>query len=386
MKIIQVHNFYQFSGGEDVVVENERKLLESKGNSVFQFIKENKEINGYSFLKKANLINASVWSQASFHEIKELIKKVKPDICHVHNYMPLISPSVFSACGEMKVPVLQTLHNYRMLCANAFLFRNGKVCEECVGKSLYHGVRYGCYRSSRVQTFAVARMIESNKKKGMWDGGVDGYIALTDFSKNKFIKGGLPADKIFVKPNFLFEDPGYSGKDENYFFFAGRLDETKGIDVLIEAANELPGVKFKVAGDGPLKEKVTAVQNIEYLGQLEKDELLKRVKNSIALIFPSIVFESMPMTILESFACGKPVIGSKLGAMAEIIEDGKTGLLFEPGSAKALVEKIEWAIKNKDEMKQMGINARKEYEEKYSAEKNYEMLMEIYNNLVRIYC
>jgi glycosyltransferase involved in cell wall biosynthesis len=229
-------------------------------------------------------------------------------------------------------------------------------------------------------------MIESNKKKGMWDGGVDGYIALTDFSKNKFIKGGLPADKIFVKPNFLFEDPGYSGKDENYFFFAGRLDETKGIDVLTEAANELPGAKFKVAGDGPLKEKVTAVSNIVYLGQLKKNELLEYIKSSTALVFPSILYETFGLSIIEAFACGKPVIGSKLGAMAEIIEEGKAGLLFEPGSAKALAEKIEWAIKNKDEMKQMGINARKEYEEKYSAEKNYEMLMEIYNNLVRIYC
>jgi glycosyltransferase involved in cell wall biosynthesis len=281
----------------------------------------------------------------------------------------------------MKVPVLQTLHNYRMLCANANLFRDGEVCEECIGKSLYHGVKYGCYRSSRVQTFAVARMIESNKKKGMWDGGVDGYIALTNFSKNKFIKEGMPAAKIFVKPNFLFEDPGYSGKDENYFIFAGRLDETKGIDVLIEAANELPGVKFKVAGDGPLKEKVTAVPNIEYLGQLKKNELLEYIKSSTALVFPSKSYETFGLSIIEAFACYKPVIGSKLGAMAEIIEDGKTGLLFEPGSAKALVEKIEWAIKNKDEMKQMGINARKEYEEKYSAEKNYEMLMYIYNNL-----
>jgi glycosyltransferase involved in cell wall biosynthesis len=381
MKILQVHNYYQFSGGEDSVLENEKRLLESKGNSVFQFIKENKEINGYSLLKKANLFNRSVWSKESFHELKELIKKVKPDICHVHNYMPLISPSVFSACREMKVPVLQTLHNYRMLCANANLFRDGEVCEECIGKSLYHGVKYGCYRSSRVQTFAVARMIESNKKKGMWDGGVDGYIALTNFSKNKFIKEGMPAAKIFVKPNFLFEDPGYSGKDENYFFFAGRLDETKGIDVLIEAANELPGVKFKVAGDGPLKEKVTAVPNIEYLGQLKKNELLEYIKSSTALVFPSKSYETFGLSIIEAFACYKPVIGSKLGAMAEIIEEGKTGLLFEPGSAKALVEKIEWAIKNKDEMKQMGINARKEYEEKYSAEKNYEMLMYIYNNL-----
>jgi len=382
MKILQVHNRYQLSGGEDVVVENEKRLLESKGHIVLQFIKDNKEIIGYSFLKKAKLINSAVWSKESFKEVKELIKNVKPDICHVHNYMPLISPSVFYACYKMKVPVVQTLHNYRMLCSNAYLFRNGKACEKCVGKSLYHGVKYGCYRDSRIQTFTVARMIEINKKKGTWNDKIDGYIALTNFSKNKFIEGGLPEDKIFVKPNFLFEDPGYSEKDENYFLFAGRLDETKGINVLIETATKSPHIRFKVAGDGPLKKNIINIPNVEYLGQLNKKELVEKIKNSTALIFPSLLYENMPMIIIETFACGKPMIASNLGAIAELIEDGRTGLLFEPGNANDLAEKIIWAFEHREEMKQMGMNARKEYEEKYTAEKNYLILMDIYQKAI----
>lgn len=382
MKILQIHNRYLLSGGEDAVVENEKRLLESNGNSVFQFVKDNNDINGYSLFKKANLINSTVWSKESYRELKELIKKVEPDICHVHNYMPLISPAVFYACNEMKVLVIQTLHNYRMLCSNAYLYRQRQVCEECIGKSLYHAVKYGCYRNSGIQTFIVARMVERHKKKKTWSDRVDAYIALTDFSKNKFEKGGLYADKIFVKSNFLFEDPGYSYYDESYFIFAGRLDEIKGVNDLIEAAAKSPNIKFKIAGEGPLSKGVTAVPNIEYLGQLRKEELFKWIKNSSALIFPSLLYENMPLTIIEAFACGKPVIASNLGVMAEMIVDGKTGLLFTPGNSEDLASKIRWAFNHPNEMKAMGINARKDFEEKYIAEKNYKMLMDIYERVI----
>lgn len=381
MKILQVHNFYQFSGGEDTVFYNEYKLLSSFGHDVIQYTKDNKDIINYYFFDKGKLFFSSSYSRSTYKEVIKIIEEHKPDICHVHNTLTLITPSVYYACKKMGVPIVQTLHNYRLICANAYLFRNGKVCEECVGKSLYHSVKYGCYRNSRFQTYVLARTIEWNKKNGTWNNLIDAYIALTKFSKRKFFDGGLPENKIFIKPNFLFEDPGYSENNEGYFLFAGRLDETKGVNVLIEAAKTLPNLKFKVAGDGPLKEKIIAVPNIEYLGQLKKNELLGFVQKTAALVFSSIWFEAMPMTILESFACGKPVIGSNLGAMAEIIEDSKTGLLFEPGNANDLAEKILWAKNNPEKMREMGLNARKEFEEKYTADKNYEMLMDIYNNL-----
>ncbi|MEG8988164.1 glycosyltransferase family 4 protein [Ignavibacteria bacterium 4148-Me] len=381
MKILQVHNYYQLSGGEDTVFNNEYKLLSSFGHDVIQYTKDNKDISNYSFFDKRKLFFNSVYSKSTYMEVIKIIEEQRPDVCHVHNTLALITPSVYYACKKIGVPIVQTLHNYRLICTNAYLFRNGKVCEECIGKSLYNSVKHGCYRNSRLQTFVLARTIEWNKKKGTWNNLIDAYIALTEFSKRKFIEGGLPENKIFIKPNFLFEDPGCSENNEGYFLFAGRLDETKGVNVLIEAANTLPNLKFKVAGDGPLKEKIIAVPNIKYLGQLKKNELLGFVQKTTALVFSSIWFEAMPMIILEAFACGKPVIASNLGAMAEIIEHGKTGLLFEPGNANDLVEKILWAKNNPEKMIEMGLNARKEFEEKYTPAKNYEILMEIYEKV-----
>jgi len=382
MKIIQVHNYYRFSGGEDTVFSNEYKLLTSHGHEVIQYTKSNKEISNYNIYRKGKLFS-SICSRSTLEEVLEIIEEHKPDICHVHNTLALITPSVYYACKRMRVPVVQTLHNYRLICANASLFRNGKVCEECIGKSLYHSMRYGCYRGSRLQTFVLARTVEWNKKHGTWDNLIDAYIALTEFSKRKFVEGGLPENKIFIKPNFLFEDPGYSESDEGYFLFAGRLDEVKGVNVLIGAAESLPQIEFKIAGDGILRHKVSSVTNIKYLGQLNRNDLVLELKKSTALIFPSTWYETMGMTIIEAFACGKPVIASNLGAMAEIVEDGRTGLLFEAGNKSDLAEKISWARNNSGKARKIGLNARKEFEEKYTPERNYKMLVEIYEKTLQ---
>ena len=383
MKVIIIHNYYQYSGGEDIVLKNEFDLLASHGHEVSQFTKSNKEINSYSFIEKSKLFFDTAYSKRVYEDIPEIIKRNKPVICHVHNTMPLISPSVYYACNENNIPVVQTLHNYRLLCSNAYLFREGKVCEECIGKSLYNSVKYGCYRASKLQTFSLARTIEKNKKWDTWNTKIDSYIALTEFAKNKFIEGGLPEDKLKVKPNFLSEDPGTNYDIQNHFLFAGRLDVTKGVNVLLDSLQFFhEGMKILLAGDGPLKSAVQNSSKVKYLGQLDRIELIKKLHASVALIFPSIWYEGMPMLIVEAFACGKPVIASNLGSMAELIQDGKTGLLFDPGNATDLAEKINWAYLHKEEMKQMGINARKEYEQKYTAERNYDMLMKIYNEAI----
>lgn len=379
MKILQIHNYYQYSGGEDVVLKNEFDLLTAHGHEVIQFTKSNTELENYSFVEKSKLFFEAAYSNISYNKISELIKRSKPDVCHVHNTMPLISPSVYYACKENNIPVVQTLHNYRLICTNAYLFRDGKVCEECIGKSLYNSVKYGCYRDSKLQTLSLARTLEKNKKWDTWLTKIDSYIALTEFAKNKFIEGGLPVHKLKLKPNFLSEDPGINYDTQNHFLFAGRLDVTKGINILLDTRNYIEKeIRILIAGDGPLKEEAKRNSNKDYLGQVDQATLKKRIKESIAVIFPSIWYEGMPMLIVEAFACGKPVISSNLGAMAEIIEDGKTGLLFEPGNAADFAEKVNWAYLHKDEMKQMGINARKEYEQKYTANINYKILMEIY--------
>jgi len=385
MNILQIHNYYLFPGGEDVVLKNEYELLTSKKHTVLQYLKNNSEIANYSSFQKGKLFFDTSYSKKSYREILELLKAEKPDVVHVHNTLPLITPAVYYACSELNIPVVQTLHNYRLLCSNAYLFRNGKVCEECLGKSLYHSVKYGCYRYSRIQTFVLARMVEKHRKLSTWNTRIDAYIALTNFSKRKFVEGGLPENKICVKPNFHLESFEVNYNIQNHFLFAGRLDITKGITVLIDSQRMIGNeIKIYIAGDGPNKEEIISSQSstFTYLGQIPNKNLVEKIKNSIALVFPSIWYEGMPMTIVEAFACGKPVIASNLGAMAEIIEDGRTGLLFKPGDSEDLAEKINWANEHKEEMRQMGINARKEYEEKYTAEKNYKILMDIYEKAI----
>lgn len=382
MKIFQVHNKYQLSGGEDGVFNNEKDLLESNGDTVIQYQKDNKEIENFSLLEKASLLFKTSWNQDSYLEIKDKLKEIKPDICHVHNYLPLLSPSIFYACNELKIPVIQTLHNYRLLCASAYLFRDGHICEECIGKSTYRSLKYNCYRDSKIQSFAVSRMIETHKNKKTWQNIIDGFICLTEFSKSKFVEGGISTEKLFLKPNFLSDDPGFSQSNQNYFLFVGRLDETKGIHILLDAMKKLPHIKFKIAGDGPLKAKLNNYDNLEYLGQLDRANLFSALKNCISLIFPSMWYENMPLSIIEAFACGKPVIASDLGAMAELIKNEKTGLLFEPGNSEQLAQKIDWAFNYPEEIRKYGINAREEYEKNYTAKKNYEILISIYNQIL----
>jgi len=382
MRILQVHNRYLYAGGEDVIAEREKQLLISHGHEVVQFQKDNKDIETYSLFQKTSLLWKTAWSGIIYGQIRANFRESRPDICHVHNFFPLVSPSIYYACDELKIPVVQTLHNYRLLCVNAYLFRNGHVCEECIGRTTYHSLRYGCYHDSVIQSFAVANMIQTHRKRQTWNEKVDAYICLSEFSKGKFVDGGLPEQKLFLKPNFLEEDPGVSRDDGGYVLFAGRLEESKGIQVLLEAAKQLPSLMFKVAGDGPLQKRTSSALNVELLGRLAKQKLMQSLKKASLLVSPSILYENMPLIICEAFANGKPVIASRLGAMAEMVTDGKTGLLFEAGNAQDLAAKISWAVSHKDEMRAMGMNARKVFEQKYSAETNYTKLMAIYSQAV----
>jgi glycosyltransferase involved in cell wall biosynthesis len=384
MKVLQIHNFYQFSGGEDIVLENEYDLLARNGNAVVQYTRDNDEIRKYSLLGIIRFILTAKFSLRAYKEITAVIRDFRPNVCHIHNTFPLISPSAYYACHDMNVPVVQTLHNYRVLCSNACLFRDGQVCEECLGKSLYHSVRYGCYHNSSLQTLVVSSIIEYHKKKGTWQDPVGAYIALTEFSRKKLIEGGLPEGKIFVKPNCLAKDPGLGTDSEDYFLFVGRLDINKGVQILIDAFDKLENrINLFVAGDGPLRDAVVGAKNAVYLGHLGHEELITKLKKCSVVIFPSVWYECMPMTIIESFACGKPVIASNLGVMAELIDHGRTGLLFDYGDTKDLVSKCIWAKEHPEEMNRMGMNARKEFQDKYTAAKNYDALLSIYETVIK---
>jgi glycosyltransferase involved in cell wall biosynthesis len=385
-RILVVHNAYQQQGGEDTVLEAETRLLIERGHTVFRYGRNNDELrerHGFSALRTGI---ETVWASRSFREVAARMVKEKPDVVHFHNTFPLVSPAAYYACAEAGVPVVQTLHNYRLLCPSATFLREGKVCEACLGRSVpLPAVVHACYRDSRGATAVVASMLAVHRAMGTWKREVNVYVALTEFARRKFVEGGLPAKKIVVKPNFIARDPGVKVGPGGHALFIGRLSEEKGPQVLLKSWARFGGrIPLKIAGDGPLKEELRReisakeLNGVELLGQVSSDEILALLHGARFLVFPSVWYEGFPMTVVEAFACGVPVIASRLGSMAEIIEGGKTGLHFTAGDDADLAAKVEWAWTHPAEMGEMGRGGRREFEEKYTGAANYEKLMEIY--------
>jgi glycosyltransferase involved in cell wall biosynthesis len=416
-----LHNCYQQPGGEDGSTRVECLLLERAGHRVVEYHRSNDEIEQYGMWGKAMLGARTVWARDSYREVKELLARERPDVAHFHNTFPLISPATYYACREAGVPVVQTLHNYRLLCPAATFRQDGCICEECLADGLSHSLLYGCYRGSRAATATTALMLGVHRWLGTWNEMVDCYIALTEFSRRKFVEGGLPAEKIVVKPNFVYPDPfvdcsggpvadcmAADGKCDSeirvqgptfssrpssiinrqspgYALFVGRLSPEKGARTLLRAWQHVgKGIPLRVLGDGPLRQPLEeqaarhGLSRVSFHGYLAPDRVIPVVKHARFLVFPSESYEGMPRTILEAFACGVPVIASRLGAMQEIIADGRTGLHFTPGDAEDLAAKVAWAWTHPEEMRIMGPAARAEYEAKYTAERNYQALMDIY--------
>jgi glycosyltransferase involved in cell wall biosynthesis len=389
LKIVIAHNSYQQPGGEDTVVSAEKALLVRAGNEVNQYFRHNNEIKSGGTCSNITLGFRTVWSSGSRNELYRLLKKWKPDIVHFHNTFPLISPAAYYACQEMGVPVVQTLHNYRLFCPAGAFFRDGRVCEDCLAKNRWQAVRHACFRQSRSATSAVVAMLSFHHWYGTWTKLVDCYIALSEFSRAKFIQAGLPAEKLVVKPNFVLPDPGIGVEQRDSAVFVGRLSEEKGLRTLVRAWGRMnPKYPLHVIGDGPLRDDLqseitrSGSSSVHLNGRLPRDESLKALQGARVLVLPSNCYENFPMTIAEAYACGTPVLASRLGAMQEIVHDGRTGLHFTAGDADDLARKVEWAWAHPDEMREMGINARAEFEAKYTAEKNYEMLIAIYESVI----
>jgi glycosyltransferase involved in cell wall biosynthesis len=399
MKILLVHNSYQQPGGEDVSTRAEKALLAAAGHRVVEYLRHNGEIIAYGLVKKASLPLRTVWAWDSHREIKALIDRERPDLAHFQNTFPLISPAAYYACREAGVPVVQTLRNYRLLCPGATFLNHGRLCEACVEHNLWRAVAHGCYRHSRAATATVALMVAVHRRLGTWTRLVDCYIALTEFGRRKFIEGGLPAEKIVVKPNFVYPDPmaaNHQSSIANHKYpqgsalFVGRLSPEKGVGTLLAAWQRLGNrIPLRVVGDGPLHAELEGharqhdLSDVFFHGRLNPEQTLAAMNRSRFLVFPSECYETFGRVAAEASACGVPVIASRLGAMEEIVADGRTGLHFTPGDAADLAAKAEWAWAHPEEMAAMGRAARAEYEAKYTAERNYEMLMEIYERVVR---
>lgn len=386
MKVLVVHNYYQQRGGEDATFEQECQLLARFGHTVVPYQRNNKEIEQAGLWARLRAPLDIVWNSSRRREFRALLQSERPEVVHVHNTFFMISPSIFAACQEAGVPVVQTLQNYRLFCPVAVFFREGRVCEDCLQHSLWQGIRHGCYHNSRRDTTAVAAMIKVNRALKTWPGNVDGFIAVTPFGKQKLVEGGLPAERVKVKPNFVEPDPGEGRGSRDYALFVGRLSPEKRASTMLRAWTKLNRpVPLKIAGGGPEQDVLQAqaqrdrLENVEFLGQMPREKTLGLLKGARFLVFPSEWYEGFPVTICEAFACGTPVICSRMGAMQEIVDDKRTGLHFPPGDADALAARVEWAWNHPDDMRWMGSEARAEFEAKYTAEKNHPLLMEIYN-------
>jgi exopolysaccharide biosynthesis WecB/TagA/CpsF family protein len=386
MKILLVHNAYRNRGGEDSVVEAERALLRAAGHDVAEYFRSNETISAASLAQNIRLGAKTIWNRTSYREMRELVRHERPDVAHFHNTLPLISPAAHVACAEAGVPVVQSAHNYRTLCPAGNLFREGRPCEECVGKELaWPGVRHACYRGSRAATAAVAAMNALHRELGTWRECVNAFIAPSRFARQKLSEGGLPAEKIFVKPHFVTPDPGCRSGEGAGVIFVGRLSEEKGLRTLLKAWRQAgTAMPLRIVGDGPLRAELEVecerleLGNVRFEGKLERGEAIAAIRKARILIAPSECYETFSMTIAEAAACGVPAIASRHGALAEIVDERHTGLLFEPGIASDLAATIDWAGRHPGAIEEMGGAARRKFEEAFSAERNLPQLMEIY--------
>ncbi len=387
MTIAVLHNYYQYRGGEDSVFEAETALLEARGHRVIRYTVHNDAVNGRSALW---LAQATVWNRETYAALQDLFRRENPDVVHCHNTLPLLSPSAYTAANDAGIPVVQTLHNYRLLCPNALFFRDGHVCEDCLGKSIaLPGVRHKCYRESTAASALVAGMTALHRFWGTWDKSVTVYLALTDFARRKFIEGGLPAEKIFIKPNFVEHDAGIGSGTGDYALYVGRLSPEKGAMTLLEAWKQLPStMPLVIVGDGPLQTTMAefialnGLTNVSLIGRKTMPEVMELMKGARCLVFPSTLYETFGKSMIEAFACGTPVICSRLGAMQELVEDGVTGFHFTVSNTANLAAKLHamWQMPQ-TEYAQMRQNARHVYEQRYTAEQNMAQLEEIYRRL-----
>lgn len=381
MKVLLVHERYIRPGGEDEVFRIEASLLEQAGHQVVPVTEDNRRIPQ---MRPWTTAAATLWNAAACRRLRRLVQRHRPDVAHFHNTFPLISPAALRAVHRAGVPVVQTLHNFRLLCLNALFLRRGGPCRACLGHLPWRGVLYGCYRSSRPASAVLAAMIATHRRLGTWSRYVDAFITLTRFAREQFVAGGLPEARLHLKPNFLLDDPGPGDGGGGYALFVGRLAPEKGIDVLCEAWERLgaEAPRLLIVGDGPLLEEVRrraeSSERIEVLGQQPKQRVTELMQNAAFLVVPSIWFEGMPMVILEALACGLPVLASDHGGLPELVTPERSGWLIPPGEPEVLARTVAQVVAAPERLGEMRQAARRDFEENYTARRNLQRLTEIY--------
>lgn len=391
MRILICHNFYQIRGGEAQTVFREKVLLEKKGHGVILFTKDNKEIEDYPFSKKIILLFKTIFSLKTYKEIQRIIKEQRPDIAHVHNIFPLISPSIYFVLKKHNIPIVQTLHNYRFICPNGlFLDNEIRVCEKCTKGNFFHAIMKKCYHGSHFQSLILSLSLKLHGWLRTFSK-IDVFLSPSRFLKNKMVEAGFPEEKIEIKPHFVeTNELTPSESFDDYSVFMGRVAKEKGIFVLMNTFKDLPELSCKIIGKGPcyqeLKEFVeqNGLVNMELLGFIGTEKRFQILKRAMFMVFPSNWYENFPYVLLESLSLGIPVVASRIGGIPEIIREGENGVLFQPGNVEELKEKILSLVGDRERLLSMRTKAREIAEQNYSQEKGYEVLLKIYKKRVAV--
>ncbi|TET11795.1 glycosyltransferase family 1 protein [Candidatus Aerophobetes bacterium] len=406
MKVLLVNKYFYLKGGPERHIFKINKILQAKGHQAIPFSMQDERNEPTPYAKyfvskvdfnssmslrdKLRMIPRVIYFLEAKRKIEALIRKVKPDIAHLHNIAHQISPSVLHSLKKFDLPVIQTLHDYKLICPTYNMVARGRICERCKGHQYYQAVLQRCNKGSF--SFSLLNCVEMylHKFLRIYERNVDFFIAPSDFLRNKVIEFGINGGKIFHIPTFVDSreySPQYNG--DNYFVYFGRVSQEKGLSTLVEAMKTVRASKLLIIGEGELKNSLEgytsqkSISDIKFLGHLSSERLKSVVRSSRFVVLPSEWYENCPASILEAFALGKPVIGSNIGGIPELIEDGVDGLLFEPGNSEELSEKIAYLISRPQLREQMGKNARKKVEEKYNPEVYYQSLMGIYQKLLR---
>ena len=388
MKILLAHNFYQTGSpsGEDAVFRNEKLLLEQAGHHVIAFEKHNDTIST-GIVDRAQAAMDANWSLRSYRELRAVLVTQRPDVAHFHNTFPLLSPSAYRACRQERVPTVQTLHNYRLICPGALLMREGRPCELCIEGSVLSSIKHGCYRSSRSATTVVAAMSTLHRARGTYRTDVDRYIALTEFARHRFVRGGLPGDRIRVRPNCLMDNPPVGHGGGRFALYVGRLSAEKGVQTLVDAWS---GIDYPlwIAGDGPLRSALEAAAHrcgaqIRFLGYQTREQVLSMMRDATMVVIPSECYEGFPVTVLEALASGTPLAVSAIGALDEILQSPDNALKFPPRDPIALRATAMQLLADTELRAAMRTMNRSLFERRYAAATALNSLLAIYAEIVQ---
>ncbi|ELS34334.1 MULTISPECIES: glycosyltransferase family 4 protein [Pseudanabaena] len=401
LHIVMVHDRYQYVGGEDVSTDADVELLREYGHQVTLIEVHNDIIKAFSQFEKLKLFAETAWNFKVYREMQSQFQTLKPDLVHVQNFFPLFSPSVHAAARSLNIPTVQHLHNFRLGCLNGYLLKDGKICEACVGRNPWRGIVYGCYRKSLVASVAVWTMVTVNRWRRTWTQDVNAFITPSHFAAQKLIEIGIPSDLLYVKPYVI--NPTNHLNNLNHaehqdiqieprsadminFLFVGRLSPEKGVITLLKAWSELNRTdwQLKIVGEGDQKlilqsfVKDYGLTNVQFLGYLPPSQIAEVMQTATAIVVPSQWYETFGRVVVEAFACGKPVLASEMGALAELITPEYNGFLIPSDRLSAWIEKLYWCGTNPEAMRTIGKNAYQTYQELYTRSTNYQQLMAIY--------